>query len=463
MTQAVQAQRRYAREVTEVIELAQLDGSIGANAMQKAEGAFAKLAQRLAGLVSREEALSRQAAAGARADFQVVSLLLPGGVALAIALSLAITLAVRRILLREIRGIGQAASGLASGDLTLPGRGHDYDYGGDEIADTARQLDASIRNLGGTLRSIVDSAQQIGAASRDIKLGSLSLGSRAVFRAGALAHAGQSLQALAASASLNADAALAANRLAAGAAGAAGEGSSLVERLAATLAASRRDADRVAGIVDGLEAAAGEAGTLALNAALDAARGRGEARMDNRTDKDAASAAAAVAAEVRALARRIAAAGREIRAAAAQSAAAIEGGAGVAAHAGASLDHIAGSVRQMESLALEIGARSGGQASRLDEVEVAIVRMDGVTRHNCTLVEDAARAARTLQLQALALSRTVAGFRLEEEGGAPAKVAPPVRSMHDGVPFAPMPERGWPKRERRRHPASHLWLASSRK
>jgi len=469
VTQAVQAQRRYAREVREVIELAQLDGSIGANAMQKAEGAFAMLAQQLAGLAAREEALSRQAAAGARADFRVVSLLLPGGVALAIALSLAITLAVRRILLREIRGIGQAASGLASGDLTLPGRGHDYDYGGDEIADTARQLDASIRNLGGTLRSIADSAQQIGAASRDIKLGSLSLGSRAVFRAGALAHAGQSLQALAASASLNADAALAANRLAAGAAGAAGEGSSLVERLAATLAASRRDADRVAGIVDGLEAAAGEAGTLALNAALDAARGRGEARMDNRTDKDAASAAATVAAEVRALARRIAAAGREIRAAAAQSAAAIEGGAGVAAHAGASLDHIAGSVRQMESLALEIGARSGGQASRLDEVEVAIVRMDGVTRHNCTLVEDAARAARTLQLQALALSRTVAGFRLEEEGGAPAKVAPPVRSMramramHDGVPFAPMPERGWPKRERRRHPASHLWLASSRK
>lgn len=309
--QAMAAQRRYAQAVREVIELAPLDGSIGANAMQKAEGAFALVAQRLADLGALEEALSRQASGSAQADFRMISVLMPALVLLAIGVSLAITFAVRRILLGEIRAIGLAASGLASGDLTVrPHPGHDY--GGDEIADTSRQLDAGIRNLNDTLRSIVESARLIGAASRDIKLGSLSLGSRAVFRASALAHTEDTLRALAA----------------------------------------------------GLKRDAG-----------------GE-----------------------------------------------------------------------------------GQAAQLQDVGQAIVRMDQVTRQNCTLVEEAASAARILQMQALALSRTMAGFRLEEETAPPAPQKLDAGRKDDGgVPGELPRERRGQARERRRHQASHLRLASSRK
>jgi len=182
--QAAQAQRRYARAVRDVIELAPLDGSISANAMQKAEAAFALVDQRLSDLGALEDALSRQAAGSAKADFRLISILMPALLALAIALSLAITLAVRRILLGEIHDIGLAASSLASGNFTVRQR----DYGSDEIADTSRLLDASIRNLNGMLCTVVDAARTIGAASRDIKLGSLSLGSRAVYRAAALAE-----------------------------------------------------------------------------------------------------------------------------------------------------------------------------------------------------------------------------------------------------------------------------------
>jgi len=308
VAQAAVAQRRYAQAVREVIELAPLDGSISANAMQKADSAFGLVAQRLADLGALEEALSREASTSAKADFRMISVLMPAVLLLAIGLSLAITFAVRRILLGEIRGIGLAADGLASGDLTVRQRlGHDY--GGDEIADTSRQLDAGIRNLNGTLRAILESARLIGAASRDIKLGSLSLGSRAVFRERAL-----------------------------------------------------RD--------------------LAAGFKLDAA---GE-----------------------------------------------------------------------------------GQAAQLEDVGQAIVQMDQVTRQNCTLVEEAANAARTLQMQALLLSRTVAGFRLEEEGelpaGAPAQdpgKRDAVRSDEGGA--EPARERRGASRERRRHQASHLRLASSRK
>jgi len=458
--QAAVAHRRYARAVREVIEMAPLDGSIGANAMLKAEGAFALVAQRLNDLSALEESLSRQASNSAKGDFVLISALMPVLVLLAIALSLAITFAVRRYLLGEIGAITSAASDLASGDLTVRER----DYGGDEIADSSRQLDASIRNLNGTLRTIVESARQIGAASRDIKLGSLSLGSRAVFRAGSLAGASGSMQDLALTVSLTGDDARAANRLAVSAADVAHQGGDVVERLVATLASSKRSAQRVADIVDQLDAAASDTGTLALNAALDAARTGAEAPE--------AGEMASVASEVRALARRVAASAREIRALVAQSVAEMDGGAAWAAQAATSMGRIASSVREVEGIVSRIGATSQGQSSNLQEVSGAIVRMDQVTRHNCSLVEQAAGAARTLQLQALALSRTMAGFRLEEGAdeeatrGAPTllpALAPAMRRFTppNGDGGAPG-DRQQPTRERRRHPASHLRLASSR-
>ncbi len=162
--QAAQAHRRYVQEVREVIELGQADQSIGANAMIKAEAAFGVVAQRLEALMRLEHGLAEQASEAAAADFRVTSYLMPVVVALAIGVSLAITVAVRRALLAEIRGIGAAAVDLASGDLTVKARA----YGGDEIAQTSRALDDSIRNLNGTLRTILDSARSIDSTSRDI-------------------------------------------------------------------------------------------------------------------------------------------------------------------------------------------------------------------------------------------------------------------------------------------------------
>jgi hypothetical protein len=119
------------------------------------------------------------------------------------------------------------------------------------------------------------------------------------------------------------------------------------------------------------------------------------------------------------------------------------------------MQQIASSVRQVEDIVNRIGSASQGQATGLQDVNQAIVRMDQVTRQNTSLVEEAALAARTLQLQALALSRTMAGFRLEE---------PPAKESAES---APQKEDGDAPcelaRERRRHPASHLRLASSRK
>jgi len=463
MTEAGGAERRYvegAREayrvytaaVRDVLEIVRDDQSIGANAMSKADSAFALVAQRLTELSEHEQALSRTASDNAASDFRIMGLATPCVILLAVLVSLRITMAVRRALLLEIRSIGAAAIDLASGDLTVKERV----YGSDEIADTSRALDASIRNLNGTLRTILESARSIGSASREIALRDLNLSTRAVFRAHSLEHTASSMQELAATVHQTADSAQAANRLAESASNAALQGESVVDRLVTTMETVKGSARRVGDIVGQIDAIAVETGTLALNAALEAAR-----------SGDGGREFALVAGEVRSLALRTGAAAREIRELVAQSVAEIEGGTACAAQAGSSMATLAMSVQQVGDIVSQISSASLEQASGLNEVNEAIVQMDQVTQRNSTLVEEAADAARALQLQAMTLSRAVAAFRLDEVAAgepAPLPAAPDAKAgavktwsrlvTHEGAL-----EVG---AERRRHPRPHLHLASRR-
>lgn len=439
--QAAQAHRLYVRAAREVVELAHADQTIGANAMIKPEAAFSTLVERMTMLARLERELSEEASNGAAADFRLTAGLMPAVVLLAVGVSLAITMAVRRALLQQIRGIGAAALGLASGDLTVAER----TYGDDEIGETSRALDAGIRNLNGALRTVLESARSIGSASRDISLGNLSMHSRAVFRSRSLEDTAASMQQLSETVTVTATSALAANRLAQSASSSVRDGGQTVERMAATLAAVKEGAARAAEVAGAIDAFASEAGALALNAALAAAR-----KVEGGADfADAANG-------VRSLAQRAAGAAREVRELAARSIAEIEGCAAWALQAGASIEDAAGAARAMEDAVGRIGSASAGQAGSLANVNQAIVRMDEVTQQNCALVEEAAAAARTLQMQALALSRTVAAFRLGEPETSPAPARPEPAADKETSVTRDLP------RERRRHDRAHLRLASSR-
>jgi methyl-accepting chemotaxis protein len=449
---AASAYTRYMQAVRDVIELARDDQSISANAMSKAESAFADVAQRLNALSQLEQSLSQAASDSAAADFRAMTWLMPCVILLAIGVSLGITVAVRRTLLAEIRGIGAAVVDLASGDLTVK----DRVYGNDEIAETSRALDASIRNLNGTLRTILESARSIGTASRDLALGNLNLTTRAVFRASSLEHTASSMQELAHTVNVTADSAQEANRLAASATNVAQQGGNVAERLVTTMESVKGSACRVGEITQQIDAIAVETGTLALNAALEAARGGDQGREF-----------ALVAGEVRTLALRTGAAAREIRELINQSVAEIEGGTAFAAQAGTSMATIAVSVQQVGDIISQISSASAEQASGLSEVNDAIVQMDQVTQRNSTLVEEAAEAARTLQMQALTLSKAVATFRLDEAVQAPEP--PPARpssvaelDMRDVLKDGRRDASIAPRVERRKAPRPHLRLASRR-
>nr|WP_314544548.1 MCP four helix bundle domain-containing protein [uncultured Massilia sp.] len=378
--QARAAWHLYVAAVQDVLEIVPIDQSIGANAMSKAERAFATVALRLTELAQREQELSEQASERAQADFLLMSTLMPLVVALAIAASLAITAAVRRSLLAEVGAIEAVVRGLASGDLTSRPR---LD-GQDEIAATSRALDASIRNLNGTLHTILESARSIGSASREIVLGRGSLPPRAGVR-DSLERTAGAMRELAAAMHDNADSAHAATRLAENASLAAQHGGGTVHRLVATMEEVRRMALRLETAGAGIEAALGQAHPAALSTAPNAAR-LNEARR----------------------------AAREVGELARSAVGAIEDGTASALDAGVRMADLASSVEEVGDIVGRIGSASSERARDLAGVNQAIVRMDEMTRQGSRLVEEAALAARGLQQQALALSRAVATFRLDE-------------------------------------------------
>ncbi|MBJ7310635.1 methyl-accepting chemotaxis protein [Rugamonas sp. CCM 8940] len=409
VAQSQAAHAEYVKAVADVVELSMVDQSMAANAMSKAERAFEVVALRLQELSTLEQQLSETAYHRAEAEFKTISVLMPLVVALSIALSLLVTVAVRKAMLKEVSEIGAAARDLAEGNLTVRERV----YGNDEIAETSRALDSSIRNLNTTLKNILGSAQAIDDASREIAQGNADLSSRTGQAASTLEQTSSSMQELSATVNQTADNARTARQLALCASDFAQRGGSVVQRLVVTMASIRgssRKVGEIVGVIDGL---AMQSNLLALNAAVEAARAGPHG-----------AGFAVVAGEVRELAQRSALAAREIKQLIASSVAEIEHGSRSVEEAGSSMADIVGSVLQVGELIGQISQASVQQAAGLQGVHEAIVQMDQVTQQNVVLVEQAASAAQGLQEQALSLSQAVEHFKLDDGDPDPAPGGP---------------------------------------
>ena len=403
VVQSQAAHMLYVKAVDDVIELSTADASMAANAMIKAERAFEVVAVRLEELAKLEQSLSGQAYADAESDFHALATFLPVVVGLSIVLSLLVSMAVRHSLLKEVREIGAAAVDLAEGNLTVRQRV----YGRDEIAETSRALDTSIRNLNSTLRTILASAQSIDTASREIARDSSSVAARTGSQASSLEETSGSMAQLSSTVNETANNAQLANQLARCATNFAVRGGSVVQRLVVTMASIRGSSRKVVEIVGVIDGIAFQTNLLALNAAVEAARAGEHGR-----------GFAVVAGEVQSLAQRSAAAALEIKTLIQDSVAEIEGGSRSVEEAGSSMAEIVASVAQVGDLISQISEASTQQAQGVLGVQEAIVQMDQVTQQNLIQVEQAAAAAKSLQLQAVSLSEAVARFKLDE-GVAP--------------------------------------------
>ena len=77
------------------------------------------------------------------------------------------------------------------------------------------------------------------------------------------------------------------------------------------------------------------------------------------------------------------------------------------------MQEVVESVKRVSDMISEITAAGQEQSTGVDQINNAIMQMDGVTQQNAALVEEAAAAATTLQEQAENLVKVVSVFKLD--------------------------------------------------
>jgi methyl-accepting chemotaxis protein len=118
---------------------------------------------------------------------------------------------------------------------------------------------------------------------------------------------------------------------------------------------------------------------------------------------------------VRNLAHRCASAAKEIKTLINDSVERVQSGTELVDEAGNTIQEVVSSVQRVAGIIREMSIATEGQASGIQEIQVAMVQMDQVTQQNASLVEEAAAASEALRHQAANLNELVSKFILADQ------------------------------------------------
>ena len=294
--------------------------------------------------------------------------------------------------------LGEIADG--RGDLTrrMPVESRD------EVGALAEAFNRFVSSLNRTMTEVRDSTFAIADASGEIAAGNMNLSGRTEAQASSLEETAAAMEELTSTVKQNAHSARLANELVMAASSQADKGGREVGAVVATMASISASSRMIVDIISVIDGIAFQTNILSLNAAVEAARAGEQGR-----------GFAVVAGEVRNLAQRSASAAKEIKALIGDSVAKVEAGSKLVDSAGATMAEIVSSVQRVTDLMSEIAAASNEQSQGIGQVNQSIAEMDDATQQNAALVEEAAAAASSLQMQAAKLAHVVSVFKLEGE------------------------------------------------
>ncbi|MEO5690192.1 MAG: methyl-accepting chemotaxis protein [Burkholderiaceae bacterium] len=271
----------------------------------------------------------------------------------------------------------------------------------DEIGTLLGALKLMNTGLVAIVGDVRNASESIATGSAQIANGNADLSQRTEEQASNLQQTAASMEELTATVKHNADTARRASELAESASAVAAQGGAVVAQVVSTMDGITDSSKKITDIIGVIDGIAFQTNILALNAAVEAARAGEQGR-----------GFAVVASEVRSLAQRSATAAKEIKVLIGESVGKVENGTRLVADAGRTMGDIVDQVKRVSQMITEISDASCEQSTGIGQIGDAVAHLDQVTQQNAALVEESAAAAESLRLQADALSRTVATFRL---------------------------------------------------
>jgi len=302
------------------------------------------------------------------------------------------------------------------------------------------RLHATLVDTHERLRELVTQARASADAARvaadELAAGNVNLSQRTEQQASTLEETASGMEELAATVKQNADNCKLASELSGNAAGIAKKGADLVYRIVSTMELIDKSSKKIVDIIGVIESIAFQTNILALNAAVEAARAGEQGR-----------GFAVVAGEVRNLAQRSAEAAKEIKGLIGESVGNVDQGAKLTSEAGHIMNDVVVSVGQVKELISEIAVASREQNTGVEEMNKALMQLEGMTQQNAALVEEAAASALTFKEEASRLEGLVGRFQLEESARLPqpaavAAAAPRIRPPAGGRALRELGQKG---------------------
>ncbi|MFZ6771544.1 methyl-accepting chemotaxis protein [Undibacterium sp. SXout7W] len=300
---------------------------------------------------------------------------------------------------------------IGNGDLTNQLRPESND----EMGQLVSGLENMRQSLVQTVSMVRQGSASIAISSEEIAAGNMDLSSRTESQAASLEETASSMEQLTSTVQQNADNARQANTLALTASEVATKGGQVVGDVVHTMSSIRESSKKIVDIIGVIDGIAFQTNILALNAAVEAARAGEQGR-----------GFAVVATEVRNLAQRSANAAKEIKELISNSVDKVEAGSRLVDDAGKTMDEIVVSIKSVADIMAEITAASAEQRDGINQVNLAITKMDEATQQNAALVEQAAAAAGSMREQANNLNHAVSIFKVDGGSAQPKSVAAPT-------------------------------------
>ncbi len=314
---------------------------------------------------------------------------------------------------------------LSNGNLTQP---IEQNYQGSFEA-LKQNINKTIHKLEQVVTELSQSGGQITAASGEIASGNSNLSARTEQQASALEQTAASMEQLTSTVSSNADNVQRANQLTANANQTAQNGGEVVGQAASAMAAINASSQQIAEIIGVIDEIAFQTNLLALNASVEAARAG-----------DQGLGFAVVATEVRNLAGRSASAAKEIKALIADSREKVDVGVKLVNQSGENLSEIVVSIQQVSQAVADIATATSEQTEGINQVNIAVSSMDGVTQQNAALSEQTSAAAISMNETVNEMNQLIGFFTTSNRSLNTPKQASPVGSVVQSITTEPVME-----------------------